>query len=255
MIAEIHGKIRGTGSNLTERLEDELTGNFFGNMRYLPFNKGLKRILTACIYPSSLSSLFDNLDKMEWAENISFWPKEKEAEIDVLLTFDNIVAGIEVKYQSGLSSDDSVNNSEALPDDEEESRQQLARESRLVKRLAGTGDKLLLLLADESSAHSIYAETVRRQLLSDIRFGYITWQKILIELQSMTVDTPFEAVIIGDLTKLLVRKGFERFNGFTPDIPYIDSSLWWAFDYKADVTFGFAVDKKICGGMHYEFGY
>ena len=45
MIAEIKGKLSSTGSNLTNRLEDDLTGNFFGNLRYMSFNKGLKLIL------------------------------------------------------------------------------------------------------------------------------------------------------------------------------------------------------------------
>ncbi len=253
VIAEICGKISDTGSNLTERSEDELTGNFFGNMRYIPFNKGLKRILMDCIYPSKLSALFDNLDQLKWDDNISFWPKEKEAEIDVLLKFDNMVIGIEVKYQSGLSSDDGVDNSDSSPENKEESSQQLARESRLVTRLAGDKAKLLLLLADESSAYSIYSETDRRKLLGDIHFGYITWQKILIALRSIRSDTPFEALIIGDLIDLLAKKGFERFNGFELETPDIDPTLLWMFDYKADVAFSFAIDKNIDRGMHYGF--
>ena len=40
MIAEIRGKISHTSSNLTERLEDHLTGNVFGSLRYLPFSLG-----------------------------------------------------------------------------------------------------------------------------------------------------------------------------------------------------------------------
>jgi|GEM_PF-4181867 len=34
MLAEIHNKISGTGSNLSDRLEDQLTGDFFGTLRY-----------------------------------------------------------------------------------------------------------------------------------------------------------------------------------------------------------------------------
>ncbi|MEK4246582.1 hypothetical protein MKZ20_14770 [Psychrobacillus sp. FSL K6-2684] len=40
MIAEIRGKISRSGSNLTERLEDNLTGNVFGALRYLPYERG-----------------------------------------------------------------------------------------------------------------------------------------------------------------------------------------------------------------------
>ena len=45
MIAEIHGKISSSGSNLSDRMEDKLTGNFFGNLRYLPYEKGFKLLL------------------------------------------------------------------------------------------------------------------------------------------------------------------------------------------------------------------
>jgi hypothetical protein len=45
MIAEIHNKLSATGSNLHDRLEDQLTGNVFGTLRYLPYSQGLHVIL------------------------------------------------------------------------------------------------------------------------------------------------------------------------------------------------------------------
>ena len=54
MIAEIKGKVNKQNTNLTELREDELTGNFFGNMRYIPFAKGLKKILKNAIRPVEL---------------------------------------------------------------------------------------------------------------------------------------------------------------------------------------------------------
>lgn len=54
MIAEIKGKVNKQNTNLTELIEDELTGNFFGNMRYIPFTKGLKKILKNAIRPVEL---------------------------------------------------------------------------------------------------------------------------------------------------------------------------------------------------------
>lgn len=41
MIAELHNKISSNSSVNYERSEDELTGNFFGTLRYMPFNKGM----------------------------------------------------------------------------------------------------------------------------------------------------------------------------------------------------------------------
>ncbi|WP_179863669.1 hypothetical protein [Bacillus toyonensis] len=46
MIAEIHGKISSDSSNLSERLEDKLTGDIFGSLRYLPYLKGLYQLLS-----------------------------------------------------------------------------------------------------------------------------------------------------------------------------------------------------------------
>ena len=43
MIAEIHHKV-------FSNLEDELTGNFFGTMRYIPFQRGMKQIYMKCIH-------------------------------------------------------------------------------------------------------------------------------------------------------------------------------------------------------------
>ena len=49
MIAELHGKISSRGTNLKETLEDNLTGNVFGSLRYIPFSKGIKHILLKVI--------------------------------------------------------------------------------------------------------------------------------------------------------------------------------------------------------------
>ena len=45
MIAEINGKISSSGSNWNDRLEDQLTSDVFGALRYIPYNDGLKHIL------------------------------------------------------------------------------------------------------------------------------------------------------------------------------------------------------------------
>lgn len=61
MIAEIHHK-------LTTSLEDELTGNFFGTMRYLPFSRGLNQIFKSCAVSqdSSVKQILDSLLDQEF---------------------------------------------------------------------------------------------------------------------------------------------------------------------------------------------
>lgn len=50
-IAELRGKVTGTGTNLSERMEDLLTSDTFGCMRYLSAEKALIPFLkTACSF-------------------------------------------------------------------------------------------------------------------------------------------------------------------------------------------------------------
>ena len=41
MVEEFYGKISRSGSNLSDNLEDKLTGDFFGTLRYMDFCDGL----------------------------------------------------------------------------------------------------------------------------------------------------------------------------------------------------------------------
>lgn len=68
MIAELHGKISSRGTNLRETSEDNLTGNFFGALRYIPFSKGIQKILLEIIAKSN----FDNYEAEEWQKKLSF---------------------------------------------------------------------------------------------------------------------------------------------------------------------------------------
>jgi hypothetical protein len=74
MLAELHGKISRTGSNLHERLEDQLTGDFFGALRYIPFNDGIKKILCETVMPdvqdNTIVKAINAIDAKEWPKNI-----------------------------------------------------------------------------------------------------------------------------------------------------------------------------------------
>jgi len=260
MIAEIYGKVSSTNSNLTERSEDELTGNFFGNLRYLPFDKGMRHILKSSVYPSL--SAFDNFDAEAWPNDdcVFFWKREAEAEPDVLLVFDNTVIIIEVKYLSGLSSDDTIDNSEAsdIRKQDEKSCNQLVREGELLERIARGREKILLLLAPEAVAHKIYSDVVERKILSSVQFGYITWQKAFDALQEIAENTSgrFERTVVDDLIKLLYKKGFEGFRTFNI-IPsfVVNVAETWKFDYSAaSIGFSFLVGKNVKKDEYYEFG-
>jgi len=70
-IAEIHGKISDAGSNLSERMEDLLTSDIFGCMRYLPADKALLPLLnTARSFHGKSFNIQDKVIKTHY----SFWP-------------------------------------------------------------------------------------------------------------------------------------------------------------------------------------
>lgn len=249
MIAEIKGKVNGQNTNFAE---DELTGNFFGNMRYIPFTKGLKKVLKNAIRPIELQNMIDDADAYYWNDNLFLWNKVMEnrniAELDVRIDFSSIVIGIEVKYRSGLSSEDTETDENISA---ENSFNQLSREARVL-RLKGSGKKkLLLLLADDL----VCAEMIRDvKIIDEVQLGYLSWQEVLIQLKKLTELNDFEQLIVMDVIELLERKGFSRFSGFEMDISDISINDFWDFKLsKVIKKFSFQIDKIVEGG-YYEFG-
>ena len=259
MIAEIHSKITKHNSNLSEISEDELTGNFFGHLRYIPFNEGLKPILKNAVFPPAVADLLEGIHTEFWNHNIEFWPYDREGELDVYIEFDYIAIGIEVKYTSGLSSDDDVDCS--LSDEKkaaERSRNQLQREARIISRRAKDKKKILLLVGDAMACVDIYTNIVKRKLFSgmDVLFGYATWQSLLQELHKLKVDNPYSSLVISDLVALLTRKGFDQFQTMEIAIPYfVSCDEYYRFEYLIENKSFFEkeVQIKVEGDCHYEF--
>lgn len=257
MIAEIYSKVSSTNSNLSERLEDELTGNFFGNMRYISFNKGMKHILKNCVKSVENNYIFNNLNIEEWNNCIEFWPREKECEIDIRISLENILIGIEVKLWSGLSSDDDkVNIEQEIAIDEfieEKSKNQLARESQMLARIGGKKEKILILLGDEMSCYPIYSKVMERNILeANVKLLYMNWQDILLELKKLNDLNSYEQLIVDDIVRLLEEKGFERFKNFDMDLRVEEKN--WNFVILNDY-FNFKEEfKKIEEEKYYGFG-
>ena len=265
MIAEIKGKISSTGSNLNERLEDNLTGNFFGSLRYMSFQNGLKKILLQGISPNNdnadnIKDIIKNIDVEEWNDNISFWPYDKEGEIDVLLNFDSCIIGIEVKYLSGLSSDDDIcNSNKSVKDDtvEVKSRNQLSRESGIVSRKGIDKEKILIFIADQQSCIDTYENVTNRNIIEkDVNLVYISWQKILEVLKSLQCTNTYEKIIIDDLINLLIKKGFEQFKDFLVEDLIINEDFYEFGDIKRVINIDcirFFIEENIEGDLYYEF--
>ena len=84
MIAEINNKISSSGANLSDRLEDKLTGDVFGALRYLPIELGILPIVEQC-YSNEKKKILDFISKSERAK-YKFWPRLKNyGEIDLII--------------------------------------------------------------------------------------------------------------------------------------------------------------------------
>lgn len=133
MIAELYHKTVSV-------LEDELTGNFFGTMRYMPFQRGLGWIFrhyTVSRDPEVMRILNTLTDD---AFTLEFWKRSENGlvEIDGFIPFSDVGIGIEVKYRSGLSGEDQLEK-EALVLQNEWCRKK---------------EKILLLVADAEDRRS-----------------------------------------------------------------------------------------------------
>ena len=257
MIAEIKGKLSQTGYNLNESLEDNLTGNFFGALRYIPFDLALRKILSGGVYPSEAGDLIGKISADFWDDKIEFWPYDAEGEIDALLHFDDTIIGIEVKYASGLSSDDDIDNSANIDEQsiEEQSRNQLSRESRIVSRKGAGKTKILLFIANSDSCRAVYDDVLNRQIISnDVIPAYISWQSILAELERLKLDNRYYQVIINDLIDLLKKKGFESFKDMNVHLAVdVDQTGFYSFGATDSLDFNFKTDSTIEGDLYYEF--
>lgn len=251
MIAEIKGKVNRLNTNLTELGEDELTGNFFGCMRYIPFNKGLKKILKNAIRPVELQNMIEEADADYWDDHIFLWDRVKEnetiTELDVRMEFSSIMIGIEVKYRSGLSSEDE-------PDDEtisaENSVNQLSREARVLRLLGADKKKLLLLLADDLACADMIQGA---KVIDGVSLGYLSWQEVFLQLKALTGLNEFEQLVAADVVALLEKKGFLRFSDFKMDTPDISDTDYWHFESpKIMVPFSFGIDTFV-EDKYYEF--
>lgn len=265
MIAELNGKISSSASNLSDRLEDQLTGDVFGSLRYISFDKVMKKILERSnILGNDFSKVVDiisNMDIEYWDENIKFWPYNSNAELDIILEFKDIVIGIEVKLYSGISSDDSI---EQIDDDvenevKEESINQLARESRVLSQIIEHTNKLALLLfiAPENRCKKISTGVYNRRIIKDkVELGYISWEEILEAMKEIKKEKKlnrYEQLIINDIISLLKRKGLERFKSFNFEYQDIDVRLFFNFQEKIHKTLEFNYDEIIEREFYYEF--
>ena len=208
MIAEIYHKF-------STDLEDVLTGDFFGAMRYMPFNRGLNQIFKnyAVSEDPQVTHILSNAADDDF--NFEFWKRSENGlvEIDGFIPLTSVEIGIEVKYRSGLSGGD-----------------QLEKEAQVLDEWCNGKEKLLILIGEAEEAKAIYIENKDKRVFRDVDLAYLSWQDILLGLDQVLISSSYEKKMIEDLKTLLREKGFVSFEGFSIDQPVVDKDICWTMD-------------------------
>lgn len=239
MHAEIHHKISSTGSNLSDQMEDKLTGDVFGALRYLPFSNGLKTILLEGVKwekddsKTEFSSLITRIGDHEVSRHLHFWPWRAPVEPDVVFEPPHFHCWIEVKYNSGLSGED-----------------QLVKQAKVMAK--SKVPKFLIFLARQEYLPSL---SKGDGFPSEVHFGTLSWQGVFLQLQKIkdkqNPGFPFD-LILKDILALLEKKGFNPFTGFQLKQQLKIETGFWPFQpgYPA---FNFSCRKPIQNEQYFRF--
>ncbi len=228
-LAEVHGKISGSGSNVTDRLEDLLTSDLFGPLRYLPFESGLKPILESSINLHTENKLDIGSTSVEDFYEVDFWPRFKTCEPDVVIYTEDHIVLVEAKYLSGKSG----HYQEDQEYDDGESELVAAGSDQLYREY----QDLVALPRPHGKRSLIYLTAHRTPPKDDIEAGvraliklekghaeieryrasvyWLSWFKvreIVLDLLKKA-DQSREKIIYDDILKLLLRKRFRHYEG------------------------------------------
>jgi len=242
-IAEIRGKVSATGTNLSDRMEDLLTSDVFGCMRYIPAEKVLIPFLReARSFKGNNLVVPDNIVAVHY----SFWPWLKlprriPCEPDVVVGLE-IEDGyvhlimIEAKYYAGLSSEE---------DERNEPNDQLARELDNLDTItcAALGWKpsirissrtLLFATQDMGIPRDLLAQSLdeyRRKRHKEGDIFWVSWRFLpsILELSLEKEIVSEHAAVLEDMLELLLRKGLMMFKGVEQVIEYFDLPAFYKY--------------------------
>jgi len=254
-VAEIHGKISEEGINLSERMEDLLTSDIFGCMRYLPAQKVLIPFLrrVRSFYGNALTVPVKVI-KVHY----SFWPWLKSpgcipCEPDVVLGLETEgrhvhMVLVEAKYYSGLSSEE---NESVEPND------QLARELDNLEaascatlgwrpQLEIASRAVLFVTRDmgmprELLRQSLAAYRQKRKKEGDIFWASWRFLPSILEQSLQNESNSEHAAVLEDMLLLLLRKELIMFPGikpitgsfYIPDFYYTTPTIYrWPANHK-----------------------
>jgi len=229
-VAEIHGKISEQGTNLSDRMEDLLTSDVFGCLRYLSPEKTLMPFLsTARSFHGHPLALPTEVETVHY----SFWPwvgspgcKPCEPDIVVGLQTEKkclYLILIEAKYHSGLSS---------LEDENESPNDQLARELDNLNTVSPMNLRwspdlkiisryLLFVTQDMGMPRRLVAQSLAEYQRKRNKQGDIYWTswrflQPILEKNLKQENSHQSIAVMEDMLELLLRKGLSVFRGIDP---------------------------------------
>lgn len=245
-IAEIRGKISELGTNLSERMEDLLTSDIFGSLRYITPDKGVMEFLnTAKSFHGHALAIPSDVVRIHY----SFWPWVNlpgctPCEPDVIVGLETEkkclhLLFVEAKYRSGLSSEE---------DEGESPNNQLARELDNLDTISPinldwssdfvvTSRTLLFVTQDMGMPRTLLAQSLSEYQRKRNRKGDIYWTswrflQPILEKGLRQENSHQSIAVMEDMLKLLLRKGLTVFQGVEPISVHFDLTRFYNIPVK-----------------------
>lgn len=232
-IAEIHGKISRSGSNLSEMMEDLLTSYVFGALRYIDDDLGINPILSEAVNLNDLYLEIAECGNWEY----DFWPRYTRSEPDVFLRNKTMNIFIEAKLHSGKSG---VFSNESRTEELSESyvyKDQLAREWMDLVEIDKGRKSILIYLTNnlvlpESDIQESCNELVEQKDKFKSSTYWLSWNQIyftLCKLRKNVELTEQQKRVITDIIQVLDHRNLKSFlritrpevNIYFPDSVYL----------------------------------
>ena len=244
-IAELHGKLVPQSANWChDRMEDLLTSDVFGTMKYTGWQPGFLDWLRSAISPDGTMRASQVLPKDEDIRRVhfQFWPRLANGrEPDVLVGIEQmdkhlLVIMIEAKYLSG-ASDLFVEDYEITM---HRSGDQIADQvNNFPERYPGIKDMLvttrmhLYVTAHSSCPTDVYDNSRPHIRRKDIPLFWVNWQSLpaFLTRALQTLENETAQALLSDLLQLMTRKELVPFQGFDRKpardfAQFIGCSLW-----------------------------
>lgn len=254
LLAEIKGK----HSSAIETDEDYLTSAVFGHLRFVKHGEFWRKLFGKAIAANGATTNLMEQLAMSGASvedecdlNVHFWPNTIHGQPDLILDFANglarsVVVVVEVKLYSEMSSSGSDNQLckyfELLHDK--------AELNKLIGRELVDFEIGLVYLTERFAAAEVQ-ESIEKSEWPDAgnRMFPLQWQDMTQVLRELR---PRPTSFLGEVFQFLLRRRFDRFQGFQEisDVIRMSSGRFYSADYFGDLPIFLNKLTKQGGGFY-----